>query len=405
MVKAIECLEYLQKDIYSKLGYAPNQSLAEYQAMNDELMKNILSSYEEFIPKDVIDEAKKFQKKDFDNILTMKLPTKYESRLEYSMILKVAEDVEKSVHELKLTHVDTGQVSTLKELDKNITTPFFGTLPSGNTNARTIPCDDGYLIIFESEIFYFCHLLSKIIAWSFPIEKEGGNVSFISEKNAILDRLESNREILKRFGELIIAYVIGGQNRMAPHYLIGAPYSDLASVLTQGMERFIMGHEYSHILLRHKPMKNGQLSLTDIKDVYNKMFSWPQEYEADYLGLQLMFKAMEMHGNSNWVINYSSVEAFFCGFEVMKRSIAILKRGNDDWFSQEGRKDGPVGTHPPFQNRRCSTRKLMIKKYGEDFVKMSVLVELIINNLWANTKPFMESMHKQGFPLHPKWTL
>jgi len=405
MPKAIEYLEYLQNQMYSKLGYTQDELIEKNKGTHDEIINELVSSYKGFVSSDAIEQIKTIVKRQSDDILAIAIPTKYENRIEYSLILEISRDIEEAIPALKLTHDDTKKISTLQELSMNIVTPSFGTLPSGDVNAQTIPCDDGYLIVFESELFYFCHLISKIIAHSFPFEKNGNNVILVLKEDEILNRLESNKEILKHFGELIIGCLIGGRPRAAPRYSLEMPYSDIASVLTQAMERFVMGHEYSHILLRHNPIKNGQINLTDIKNVYNKMFSWPQEYEADYLGLQLMFKAMEKVENANIAFDYCAVEIFFLSFEIMKRAISIMKRGNDDFYWKEGVEDGPVGTHPPFEYRRGLTRSLMSKKYGEDSVKLSKLVELIIVNLWANTKPYVESMREQGFTLHPKWLL
>ena len=402
-MKALEYLEYLQENIYSKLGIEPNPIPETSKEIQDGIMEKLLSNHKGFVPDEYLEEARKVHRSEQDRIMSMKLPTKFENRIDYAIIKNLAEDIEKTVHEIELTGDVMKDIKKLKDLNLNITTPFFGTLPSGNVNALTCFCDDGYLIIFESDIFYFCNMLSKIIVSSLPIKNDNGRISLNLNEDAIIERLENNSIILKHFVELVIGYVIGGSPRTAPHYLADGPYSSFASVMTQAMERFVMGHEYSHILLQHQPMSNGKIGLIDIKDMYYKIFSWPQEYTADYLGLQLMFHSMNRYGNTNIEINYGSVEAFFSGLEIMKRSIAILQRGNDDWYWKNGNKEGPLGTHPPFQNRRGFTRNLMKTKYGEEYVKASVVIEFIINQLWGNFKPILKSMHDKGIRPHPKW--
>ena len=404
-MKAIEYLEYLQENIYSKSGYSPDASIEKLKKIYENIMEKVFVNHEGIVPKEIIETTRINQKKEFDKMMALKLPTKYEDRIEYSIILDVSRDIEKSVHEIELTGDEMKDIKKLKDLNLNIVTPFFGTLTTGNVNAKTCFCDDGYLIIFESEIFYFCNLLSKIVVSSFPFENTLNNPHLVLDENAVLNRLENNPEILRHFWELIIGYVIGGSPRSAPQYVAEGPYSTFASVMTQAMERFVMGHEYSHILLRHKPVRNGQIGLANIQDVYYKMFSWPQEYTADYLGLQLMFHAMNRNGNTNLGVNYCSVEVFFMGFEIMNRAISILKRGNDDWYWKEGKKDGSLGTHPPFHYRRAFTHKLISTKYGENFVKASILAELVVNNLWANIKPYLKSMYEKGQRAHPKWMM
>jgi len=53
-----------------------------------------------------------------------------------------------------------------------------------------------------------------------------------------------------------------------------------------------MGHEYAHIYRKH--LENAKsFPLRDENNVKNILFSWPQEEDADFWGMLLMFGPMK----------------------------------------------------------------------------------------------------------------
>lgn len=71
-------------------------------------------------------------------------------------------------------------------------------------------------------------------------------------------------------------------------------YDPLINGVVNGMELFVIGHEYGHVILKHEPIRRGSLNaIQGGEDVANLSFpiaerSWQQELEADLVGFKLM---------------------------------------------------------------------------------------------------------------------
>jgi len=324
----------------------------------------------------------------FEDIKKIKLPTKYEILSDYSLILNLAELIEKAIPSLKFTNKKTRISYSLKDLNMNIVKPTFGTLPYGDLNARTYSFDNGeYLIVFESELLQFCNLITKIIAKSFPYNKKDGKITYQFDEQAVLEKLEDDETILTRFKDLVISFLTTGYARAAKQYYLEGTYLDLHAHLLEAIETFIMGHEYSHILLKHVTSQTKK-NLNNA-DKFQMIYSWPQEYQADGLGLPLMLIGLRHTGKQNDFISYCGAELFFSAYEIIQRGACILKNGHDNFYWRGGSSDGLLGTHPPAGNRREYLRKLMKNNYGERSIETSLLVEKIIKTLWEKTKPIL----------------
>jgi hypothetical protein len=197
--------------------------------------------------------------------------------------------------------------------------------------------------------------------------------------------------------------VVKGRVTAAPQYNIDSPYDRFTAILRQSMELFIMGHEYAHIILGHLENQDTKKKHLTPQDIYNILFSWDQELEADSLGLPLMLSAMGAGQKYDHLdLHYCGAELFFSGYEILERAKCIVKQGNDDWYWRGGKEDGRIGDHPPAERRRDNLRELMTKNYGEESVKTSSSVEWIIKNLWEQTKPLLIQGYKDHMKSHSR---
>lgn len=395
MSQAIKKLEELQKEACKRYKILPEETNKMYfDFKEDDAFKDLLKKQKGVMTDEEIKKTGKEVGELYEGRKKIKLPTKYEMFPDYSIILDLAELIEKAIPSLGFTNKKTGVNYSLKDLNMNIVKPTFGTLPYGDLNARTYAFDNGeYLIIFESELLQFCNLITKIIAKSFPYKKKNGKITYQFDEQAVLEKLEHDKTILTRFQDLVISYLTTGYARAAKQYYLEGEYLDLHAHLLEAMETFIMGHEYSHILLQHIGSKT-QKNLNSA-DKFQMIYSWPQEFQADGLGLPLMLIGLRHIGKQNDFISYCGSELFFSAYEIIQRGACILKNGHDDFYWRGGRSDGLLGTHPPADSRRENLRKLMKNSYGGKSIETSLLVEKIIKILWNKTKPDLIKNRKE----------
>ena len=395
MSQAIKKLEELQEEAYTRLRLSPSKINKVFYDSTEDVFDDLLKQQKGIMTDEAIQKVRKelielqlARKK-------IKLPTKYEVLTDYSLILSHAELIEKAIPYLGFMDQTTGINYSLKDLNMNIVRPTFGTLPYGDLNAMAYSFDNGeYLIIFESELLQFCNLITKIVARSFPYEEKDGKIIYQFTEQTVLSKLESDEVILGRFQDLLINYLITGYATAAKQYYLEGAYLDLHAHLLESMETFIMGHEYSHILLRHIGSDQPQKNLTNAEK-FKMTYSWPEEYEADGLGLPLMLIGLRFIGKQNDFISYCGAELFFSAYEIIQRGACILKTGNDNFYLRSDSSDGLLGSHPPPDMRRENLRKLMKNNYGDKSIETSLIVEKIIKALWEKTKPYLIENHNE----------
>ena len=395
MTKAREFLEKLQKESFATLKETPEKINEQYQTGMNSVFDEIISKYGitdimqiEQIKKE-LDVAKQTR-------ANIELPTKYETIVNYSLILDFAELIEKAIPVLGFMDKEKGQNYTLKDLNMNFTRPLFGTLPAGGLNATSYGFSNSErLIIFESELLQFCNLISKIVAKSIPFVKENDQIVFQFEEQIIRDKIEEEDEIFERFKDLIIGFLLTGRATSASQYILEAPFNNISDHLRLSMEVFIMGHEYAHILLRHLDSAETSKQVLDSEDVFNISYSWQQEFDADGLGLPLMITALHEQGRQYLDLSYCGADLFFSSYEIIERAKCILKNSTDEFYWKEGKIDGKLGVHPPSEKRREHLRKIMEYQFGSESLKRSILIEKIINILWDKLKPELIKQKKE----------
>lgn len=405
MVKnAKELLETLQKNSYSRLKITPEEYSKQLLDIPNDVIDKIVESLGGFSSEEVKKNMKKQLLEEIKLLKNLELPTQYQTHGDYFLMNYFANRIEKSIDSIRLK--GTNKEWRLRDLSLNFTRPIFGTLPTGDIQAVTygLKGSNEYLIVFESDLFHFCNLLSKIIARALPFDRitDGERTEFSTDIDKIRKNIEYNNEILQRFQELIIAYLIKGKVVRAPQYYLKAPYTMIAENLRDSMELFVMGHEYAHILLNHLKGKESFAQVLDFESAYNIIFKWEEEFEADSLGLLLMIGAMKNIGYDN-SLSYWGAECFCSGYEVIEKGKSILRTGTDEFYWRKGKKDGPVGDHPPAETRRTKLREMMKIHFDEKPINLSKIVEEIIKILWEKTRPILIEYHNKNVNLDPRW--
>jgi len=181
---------------------------------------------------------------------------------------------------------DVAATVNLPQLDR----VHVGSLPIRDINARVLPPDSdlGHFLFFNVRFIEFASELAKISAIAIPQEIRVNNIVFDGNLEVLERRVASNPEILFLFVNRLMYFL--DVESLKPH----PPPEDIRPILSsyqQGIELFAMGHEYSHLGLRHSgaaiQLEGADISAADLQ-IAGASGNWIQELDADYHGALIL---------------------------------------------------------------------------------------------------------------------
>ncbi|MER5974317.1 hypothetical protein ABT112_32195 [Streptomyces sp. NPDC002055] len=291
-------------------------------------------------------------------------------------------------------------------LERHIQPPFvrptLGTLATGEINAITllVPGSDAHLVVFEDQLLNFANLFSKAVALALPFRSaEDGMLQFSFDMDEVRRHIAESPEAVQRFREVVFAYLLDGEPGRAPQYFASAEVGGLASILRDGLELFVLGHEYGHVLGGHLADGSAPRRLlgTASPDVAEATWSWENEHIADLIGWHLAVSAMTEQGY-DVALSHAGVELFFSAYEVLNRALALLIRGVDTV--------GTSTTHPPAGDRRQLLRinlQQNAAEHAESTIGLGSGIQEIVDTLWNSTAPLVLEMHRRGERPDIRW--
>ena len=263
-----------------------------------------------------------------------------------------------------------------------------------------MPGSANVVIVFEDQLFLFALLFTKAAVYVFPERHESsGAVRFSSSKEDIRKLVEVHPELLKRFQEVLAAYLLTGAPGTAPQYFQPQPYSTLSAILRESMELFVLGHEYGHFIANHLQEGRQVKSAFGSEKVTEIVRSWSDELEADLYGLQLSVAAMRKAGFDT-ALAYCGADFFFTMLDIVERALDVLATGKE-----ANGKDAPPGSHPPPAMRREFLRMAAQKslKDGTGATELGETLQFSTELLWKKTNPMFLRAYQQGQRPHPSW--
>ena len=371
--------------------------------MNDNSCVDKLREYQKrsgyvAITKDVLEDAlkkmdttklgisKSFIDDYISNILD-DLPTEYQDPLTYDILKNLFKRVEKAA--LLLQNNDFYFPENL----------VYGTakIKSFSAFVEANVCSKEFLILLSNELFTFANLLSKCVGMLFIDENTKniikGNYKYNISKDHIRTSIVKNKNAIVRFTDLILAYTIEGEPEFAKPYMPDKVLANISSLIRDSFELFVVGHEYSHILLRHfekdENTKSNPKKIIYIKDekVETVFNNWNQEINADVLGAYLTILSMRGF----------DFATSFMGVDICLMAMCILETIAEQF---KGKKLS-YSTHPPGLSRREIVFEVLKKEHPEieDIYEINTY---IFDNLWNESmKIIMEidSFLKKEFKL------
>lgn len=288
--------------------------------------------------------------------------------------------------------------------------PTFGTLRTGQVNAMTIkvPAANEYVVVLEAQLFIFANLIGKALAPAFAITERGFDLNYENLES----RLTEDREVANRFAEAILAYAQHGQPHLATPYVMKPAHGLFAAQLVHSMERFVIAHEYGHVV--NGDLGDGSAHLRRAlagNDVDTLDYSWQQELRADQHGLMMVVvsairpdRATTRSAAMNLLYASGGGDLFFTATDIMDRAISLLRTGDETRTK--------IGSHPPSAERRIVHReclKILMRRLGardddlEALIRFSRCLELAAEHLWSRTRPLVAQAHAAGIRPATDW--
>lgn len=344
----IDYLRHIQKVFYEING-------GYYD--NEEQIKNIFVDRYSIDEKYISDYNRYFKK--------VNSITEYQNPRQYETIKKYVDLIEEIKHEV---------LDNEKILNRPI--PVWGTVNMQQFSAQILPPQEsiGNIILLSSGIMTYALLISKIIAKSFPITRNNGEISIEIDRDAIVSNIEKNPEIELRFIDLMLSYLLTGEPVRARQYMMEPFLNYIATPIIVGFECFIVAHEYSHYLLGHldKKICNIKQIIPSNLKIEEIIHNWEDELSADTLGIKLAIKAIE-ESKLNRDLGLVGIFACLKSFDLFERlnSIGRNEDINKNIFSE---------THPPAISRIQNFMEILTKEGNVDY--LILLIDTLINHLW-----------------------
>lgn len=297
----------------------------------------------------------------------IELPTRYESPTHYIILDRLIKRIKNSADKYGL---DTSDF------------PYHSSIPTGLVNAQAVrlPCSRKDFILFDSQIFNYCHLFAKAFALCLPVVSREGHWSFSIEIEDVKKRVTEYPECIDRLVDLLGALDETTVPGMAAPYVPEPEYAHLSSLYRDGMELFIVGHEFGHVYAKHL---NLLLPRRRAAEVPNEDLnaSHVQEFEADSIGLLLMISAQAEQGYDAG-LSYIGAELFFHALELQERFSHLQAFGASEDFIETR-----SSSHPSNRERREALRVVVTQalEQGERLqatLQLAARYEEVIEMLW-----------------------
>ncbi len=379
---AAKYLENLQRHVYESIGLRDRLAVKnKEEETNENLVRQLYSRYKFKVP------FEEFYKTWLAEVKERRSqrPTPFES--EYYDVLH---------------HIGSGIEEALKGFGDVLPRPvILGTLPTGRVNgmAMALPANPYILVVFEDGLFGFANLLAKAISRCFVFQgDEDGRLAFSTKFEDCREELNANPEIMRRFAEVMFAYLVAGNPLAAPSYLPEERYIHLSDMLRTSMETFVLAHEYGHVVCGHLNSEKTKGQMLGTAEVEEFKTNWNQEFEADVKGLELMLAVRGKQG-FDLSLNFWGADLFFACIDMLERAVGILSCGDP--------KVGLSATHPPTPLRRESLRQVLRNSLSAEDVKaplqLSDTLAQVSDTIWSRLEPILYRMHKDGVQLAPIW--
>lgn len=356
------------KEYQIKSGYTPFQ-MDQIEHIISRVLPSFLSSKEkEYYKNSMLEE--------FRNMLEQR-PTEYQNPSTYSLLRGLFLRIESSA--IKLSK------------DNDFTFPQKLTYGTASIQAFTAFVNDSnqskdYLMLISDEMFTFANLLAKSIGnLTISSSSTPEAWAYCFQETHIAQALRNNHDTVLRFADLILAYAITNCASQAQQYNLNSQEQiAITNLIRDSFELFVVGHEYSHLLLGHlqgdhdTSSEKHYVQLNDEK-IELIITNWSQEVNADILAAHLAIIAQKGY---DFASAYVGVDYCLIALIILERLETHLK----------GNRIVPV-THPSAEIRREMVFDELVK-IEPNIGGLYKSNTFIIDELWNRCMYLVQQLNK-----------
>ena len=387
-LRAVAYLETLQRYFYERDPIAKRFADAARQSDNDDDLRRFAQlAYEGYMPyfpgEISFDQFFEMWKRSW-----IDPPTRYEHRISYSIIYRLAERIESAAAALRLNPAKT---------------PIFGTIPTGRLNGIAAPVDNAryYVIILDRGVFAIANIFSSLIGqFISPVNAMRSSGRGVDTNKVSLAIRPEHEDLLF---ELVTNYVIAGEPHLTPKKPGSIGHEPISSAMLAGMELFIVGHEYAHCAKGHldrgKIIRRafpGRIAIDEVCP------DWKDEYEADFYGWLLTERVFDVDGTST-LLRSVGAESVFYVIEMLDKARSVLLYGEE--------RESESCSHPPAKQRIERLRSAMFNEFGRrgaahaEIQRMCQLADAVrwfIDTSYSRFRAELVRMHNEGVEVYER---
>jgi len=298
------------------------------------------------------------------------LPTRYESITQYNILKELIKKIKKSIKDSNME---------FKYF------PYWTTIPTGEVNACAIKLPEvkKEFLLFDSQLFLFCHLFSKAFSICLPITKKEEDVFLSVEIKEVNKHLNKNKNnCIDKIIDILENYTINNHPGRAKQYFAPKEYENYIRIILNSMELLIVGHEFGHFNCGHLD-ENAMLAMTNAEKKGLISKNHFEEYQADLIGCILTYQSIINEGYDS-ALSFIGIDLFFSSMILSLRYESFRSGVEDKYFKEE-----ESDSHPTFAKRRQSLRLLIreidgFKENIESIEHLYTAYDDIIESIWKN---------------------
>lgn len=304
--------------------------------------------------------------------------TRYEDPFDFRLVAEAVSGIQNTIRE-------TGHYHDFVEKSGQV---FFGTLPTGDVNAKVIktPQANAYLGLFNNGLFRFTYLLGKVIGQA--LDYSADRKSFGIPSTPVEELVARRPHLVRRLRHLLGAYVISGHPGYSRAYTTSPGPSYVASRVAKCMVTFLIGHEFGHVI--QGDLDNAKPARTKLlgNDVDELSFDHQAEFGADFVALDLMARTKLAEKETPILIEWAPT-LLFLGLHLVRNGFEVLQTGAEQ-------EDPETKSHPTVPERLT---QIVAPLFQSDDPALAPRREranwlmALMGKLWGELKPSFEQGH------------
>jgi hypothetical protein len=270
-----------------------------------------------------------------------------------------------------------------------------GTIGEPRSEAYSAAIGDAAVIAMSAGMMEFYYQCAKavVLAWK-PLQAAGENLlSFSSAPGDTEESLDEDPSPVTLLRDTLAAWLYDGRPR-SPHSVLPPEERQTPiTMLINGAERFVLAHEYGHVLM-HELRVFGQ----DSAAAPGADSAWDMEFEADTFGALIAVRSGGMLDLLPANMALESAELAMRAEEIFDEVLAAAT----------GSAPEETVSHPPFPQRVAVLEHIYRQHHpdpaaaDDDLVGMQVPARTL-DQIWRRARPQLTTIMQSGIPLNAVW--